>query len=111
MTTITFDGTKLYTRAVRKRKIGTIVYEWTFDCITDDSANIDAIVAKAGICTVTTLLSGKTSVQTTGTSGTLVIDTESYTECAIKDPITVQELPGSQLGYWTYTVTIVRDTA
>lgn len=114
---VTFDGTTIYSRApIRKKLLGTYVYEWQFDCITDSSANITALAGKTGHCTVTTLLSGKVSVQTTGTSGTLTIVTtsggsESYADCAIRDPITVQEVPGTVGLWWTYQINIVRDTA
>lgn len=91
-------------------------------------------LAPVVLCSETTLLSGKTAVQTTaetglrvrlecvtqdyadvsallakiGTKATLIIDGVSYTNCAIRSWGRLEEGPP---GTWWYEVTLVRETA
>ncbi len=90
-------------------------------------------IAPVVLCNETTLLSGKTAVQTTtetglrvrlecvtqeytdvsnllakiGTKGTLIIDGNSYTNCVIKSWDRLEQRP---IGTWWYSVTFTRDT-
>lgn len=108
--TITFDGVELKNASPRKPKV---IYgshfEIEFDCLTEDIADVTAIEAKTGITKTSVLLSGKTSAQTTGTKGTLSIHGTSYTNCAIVDGVTSEELPGGTR--WKYRVKFVKDYA
>lgn len=91
-------------------------------------------IAPVVLCNETTLLSGKTAVQTTAETGlrvkfecctqdyadvsallakigqkkTLVIDGTAYTNCAIRSWDRLEQDPG---GTWWYEVTFVRETA
>jgi len=114
MTTITFDGVELKNPSpLRPKVIYNSHFEIEIECLTEDFADITAIVAKSGITKTTTLLSGKTSVQTTGTKGSLVITgidlAGTYTNCAIMGEVTYEELPGGTK--WKYKVKFVKDYA
>lgn len=108
--TITFNSIQLATRSqIQHSRIGSDSQEWTFDIISSD-ASWNALTSLAGHCRKTTLMSGKTSVQTTGTKATLAIDGISYTNCAIIGGVRISELRGSSKSRWIYSVTFVRDT-
>lgn len=110
--TISFDSVTLPTRSpIVSGRVGSLQQEWTFECLTAILSDIDTLHAKCGRTKVTTLLNGKTSVQTTGTVGSLVVDGTTYTNCSIVGPIEVREVPGSNKGLWIYTVKIVRNTS
>ncbi|TGC08132.1 hypothetical protein [Methanolobus halotolerans] len=64
----------------------------TFECYTEDFSEISTLLEKLG------------------SSGTLVIDSDSYTSCYIVPPLRYKEvIKGS--GKYTYTITFVRHTA
>jgi len=109
---VTFDSVPLINPSPQKPKVTyTEVFEIVIDCLTDNYANITAILAKAGIANKTTLVSGKTSIQTTGTKGSLVIPSGTYTNCVIMEPIQVEEVEGTAAKWWKYRVSIAQDTS
>lgn len=111
-TTAVFDGTNLVNASPYKPTFtSTESFEITIDCITSLWTDVTAIKAKAGICKKTTLLSGKTAVQTTGTKGSLVIAGDTYTFCAIENGIQVSEVPGTANQWWKYSMKFVQDTS
>jgi len=95
MTTVTFDGVELKNVGPLKPKEDQDNFEITIECLTDDYTDIDEMIARAGKATSSKLLSGKTAIQTTGTSGTLVIGENMYTNCVIMDGVQVEEEPGT----------------
>lgn len=108
----TFDSTALINPGPLKPMIiNDEVFEITIDCMTEDYADITAIKAKAGLCKKTILLSGHTCVQTTGTKGTLVLGSDSYTNCAIEGGVQVKEIEGTAAGAWKYSMKFVQDTS
>lgn len=110
--TVTFDGTTLLTREpITSEQVGSLDQRWTFECYAAALSDISTLIGKGGRCRAITLLSGKTSVQTTGTVGTLSIDGTTYSNCSIIGPIIIHEMPASSKSKWFYTVTIVRKTA
>lgn len=82
--------------------------EWTFTCLSQDLAALEAITDLAGVCTTSRLLSGKLAVQTTGTQGTLSIDGTAYTNVAIKGSSKIQEIGN---GWYSLKLTFVQETA
>lgn len=112
MTTIavTFDGVSLSNPTPRSFKKTKDSFSCSFTFATNSEAEIAAIVAKAGTTTATTRLSGKTAVQTLGTSGTLVIGGDTYTKVAIMGEVKPEEAEGSGGIWWRYTVSFVQDT-
>jgi hypothetical protein len=110
--TTTFDSVTLVNPSPQKLKVtNSEVFEIAIDCLTDSYADITAIKAKAGIANKTTLVSGKTSIQTTGTKGSLVLEGDTYTNCVIMEPVQVEELEGSARTWWKYRVSIAQDTS
>lgn len=114
MTTITFDSVELKNPSpLKPKEIYGSHFEVEIDCLTETFADVTAIIAKSGITKTTVLLSGKTSAQTTGTKGSLVITggdlAGTYTNCAIMGEITYEELPGGTR--WKYKVKFVKDYA
>jgi len=108
MVTVTFDSVELMNPSpVRKTVVGSLGLEVTFTCLTDDYTDISSLLAKSGHTSKTVLLSGKTSVQSTGTVGTLSIGSDSYTKCSINGPVQVEEVSPV---WWRYTVSFVQDT-
>ena len=89
--------------------LGTNYYEVTLNCRTTSYSEYSAVLAHAGICTVTPLLSERTYVQQTSNQYTLVIAGTSYAKCAIKD-ISVAEVNDSMADVWDYTITFIQDT-
>ena len=94
---------------VKETILGTNYYEVTLQCRTTSYTEYSGVLAHAGICTVTPLLSGRTYVQTDGVSTTLILAGTSYTNCAIKE-ISVAEVNDSMADVWDYTITFVQDT-
>ena len=111
MTTV-FDSVTLQNPSPQKIKVtNSEVFEIAVECLTNDYDDITAIKAKAGIANKTTLVNGKTSIQTTGTKGSLVIDGDTYTNCVIMEPIQVDELEGTGKTWWKYRVSFAKDTS
>ena len=109
---VTFDSVALTNPSPQKPKItNSEVFEIAIDCLTNNYADITAIKGKAGIANKTTLVSGKTSIQTTGTKGSLVIALGTYTNCVIMEPIQVEEVEGTAAKWWKYRVSIAQDTS
>jgi len=111
--TVTFDTTVILVNpSPQKPKItNSEVFEIVIDCLTSDYADITAIKAKAGIAEKTRLVSGKTSIQTTGTKGPLVLPSGTYTNCVIMEPIQVEEIEGTAAKWWKYRVSFAQDTS
>jgi len=111
--TVTFDTTVvLVNPSPQKPKItNSEVFEIVIDCLTDNYADITAIKAKVGIANKSVLVSGKTSIQTTGTKGILVIPSGTYTNCVIMEPIQVEEVEGTAATWWKYRVSFAQDTS
>jgi hypothetical protein len=109
--TVTFDSTVLLTREpITAEQVGALDLRWTFECYAAALSDISTLSGKGGRCRTVTMLNGKTSVQTTGTVGTLAIDGTSHTNCSILGPIVIREMPASAKAKWFYTVTIVKNT-
>ena len=107
--TVTFDSTTLLTREpITSDQVGALDVRWTFECYAAALSDISTIIGKGGRCRTVTMLNGKTSVQTTGTVGSLVIDGTTYTNCSIIGPFVIREMPASAKAKWFYTVTIVK---
>ena len=107
----TFGSTAVPTRLVRSLKIiGSYEYEVEVECATKTFSDYTTLAAMAAPCGVTRLLSGKVKVTTLGTSGTLVLNGTTKTNCYIKD-ISAAEADGSQLGLWLFSITFVQDTS
>ena len=114
MVSCTFDSTTVPTRQIlRERMVGSAgayVYECEIECRTETYTDYTALAAKTGHVTKTTMLSGKTSVQTIGgTKGTLVLNGVSYTNCYIEN-LSNAEVTDSNLGVWSFTISFVRET-
>ena len=113
MGSVVFDGTTMKSREVTRLYIlGSSVdlaMEAAVTCRTTAYSVYTDMVAKAGYCNKTILLSGKVSVQSTGTSGTLVINGSSYSKCYIEN-ISAAETPDSLFSVWDFTVNFVRET-
>jgi len=112
--TDTFNAVHLdVSQIVKEIIIGAVAtpnyYEVTLRCRTNTYSHYTAIAAKAGICTVTPLLSEKTHVQNTGTTGDLVLSGTTHTNCSIKE-ISNAEISKSKNTAWEYTVIFVKDT-
>jgi hypothetical protein len=110
---IVFDGSTMKSREVTKLFLlgssGDIAFEASINCRTTAYTVYTDLVAKAGRCYKTVLLNGKTSVQSTGTAGTLVINGSSYSNCYIEN-ISAAETPDSLFSVWDFTVNFVRET-
>jgi len=114
MTTIEFDSVELKNPApLKPKEIYGCHFEIEIECVTDSFADITAIIAKSGITKTSVLLSGKTSVQTTGSKASLVITgcdlANTYTNCAIMGEVTYEEIPPGN--WWKYKVKFVKDYA
>lgn len=113
MGSVVFDGTTMKSREVTRLYLlgssGDIAMEATVTCRTTAYSVYTDMVAKAGYCNKTVLLSGKVSVQSTGTAGTLVINGSSYSDCYIEN-LSAAETPESLFSVWDFTVSFVRDT-
>lgn len=109
--TTTFNGVTVKSRQVTSlRKIYGKVFEITFDCVTTDYTDISNLEVLAGvIVSKTTTIYGKTSIQTTGTKATLVLNGTSYTNCAIMS-LVATEVYGTVLRTWKYTVSFAQET-
>jgi hypothetical protein len=94
------------------KQIGSLDYEWTFECMTNDYAtHITGLLGYSGHTTKTLLLSGKMSVQSSVALQTFVVNGVTHTsKCAILGPVRIREVSGTAVTWWLYTVTIVRDT-
>jgi len=87
-------------------------FEISVQCTTNSYADITAIQAKAGIANKVILVSGKTSIQTTGTKGTLVLGSlGTITNCVIMDSVKIEELQGTGGHWWKYSMTFAQDTS
>jgi hypothetical protein len=114
MVACTFDGTTVPSRQIlRERMVGTAgayAYECEIECRTETHSDYTALAAKTGHITKTTMLLGKTSVQTVGgTKGSLVLDGNTYTNCYIEN-LSAAEVTDSNLGVWSFTISFVRAT-
>jgi hypothetical protein len=114
MVSCTFDSTTVPSRHIlREMMIGTAgayAYECEIECRTETYTDYTALAAKTGYITKTTMLSGKTSVQTIGgTKGTLVLNGITYTNCYIEN-LSNAEVTDSNLGVWSFTIGFVRET-
>jgi hypothetical protein len=109
--TTSFDTVTIPNASPEKPKlIGSLHFEIEITGLTDDYTDITALSAKAGRTNMVTLLSGVTSLQTSGTKGTLVLeDGQTITNCAIVGDIDVEELPGGT--WWKYKTKFVKDYA
>jgi len=109
----TFAGVTLKNASpIDTRQIGSLVLEWTFECMTNDyTTHITGLLSHSGHTTRTLLLSGKQSVQSTHGLETFVVNGVTHTStCAILGAVRIEEVPGTGAGWWRYTVTIVKDT-
>ncbi len=89
---------------------GSVKFECEIHCTTETWSHYTALAAKAGPLSKTLLLSGKTRViSPLGTSGTLVLNGVSYTNCYIES-ISAAEVEWSNLKVWHYTVSFVKHT-
>ena len=118
MVVCTFDGVTVPSRQIlRERMIGTAgatAYEVEILCRTESHSDYTALAAKTGPVTKTTMLLGKTSVQTVpgscaGTKGSLILDGNTYTNCYIEN-LSAAEVVDSNLGVWSFTISFVRET-
>jgi len=117
MVICTFSGTTVPSREITKinqtgNNAGTIYkFEVTVACRTTSYSTYAALAALAGVTEKVVLLNGKTSVQTIGgTSGSLVLNGVTYTNCYIEN-ISAAEVSRSNLGVWDFTVSFVKDTS
>jgi len=109
---VIFDNVTLTNPSPQKPKVTyTEVFEIVFDCLTNSYTDITNIQAKAGIANKNTLVGGKTHIQTTGTKGSLVIGSTTYTNCVIMEPIQVEEVEGTGAAWWTYRISFAQDTS
>jgi hypothetical protein len=107
---VTFNGVAIQSRQITRERIeGNKVFEVTLDCITDTYSDITSLSTLMGAVTKSRLISGFTSIQTTGTKATLIINGTSYTNCVI-DSLEVREVPNTLLGVWSYTISFARET-
>ena len=105
MTVVTFDGVELKTVGPLKPKEDQDNFEITLECFTDNFSDTEEMIARAGKASSATLLSGKTAIQTTGISGTLVIGDTEYENCVIMDGVQITEEPGTgPTPYWNYKI-------
>lgn len=111
--TTSFDGTTIPNASpIKEKAIGSLHWEAEIEAYTDDYGDITDLRAKAGRTSTAVLLSGKTSVQTTGTKGTLVLeDGQTITDCVIVGEIEDEEVPGTGLKWWKYRMKFVKDYA
>jgi len=113
MANVVFDGTTMRSREIVKLFLlgssGDLVFETTVACRTTAYSEYIDLVGKAAHCYKTTVITGKTSVQSTGTKGTLVLNGSTYTNCYIES-ISAAEVAESLLAVWDFTVSFVRET-
>jgi hypothetical protein len=114
MVACTFDSTTVPSRQIISERMvgpsGTYEYEVKILCRTKTYSQYTALAAKFGRTGKTTLLSGKTSVQSVGgTCGSLVLNGTTYTNCYIAD-LSNAEIPQTNFGAWEFTITFVRHT-
>lgn len=111
MTVITFDGLTLPVPAPLKFKQTADSLEITIEGYSEDEATVDALIAKAGKSTKSLLLSGKIAIQTTGTKASLVIGSDTYTNCVIMDGVQKDEVDGTgPTPKWRYKATFAQVT-
>lgn len=111
--TTTFAGLVIENASPQKPKIrGALHWEIEIEGATETKANAEALAALAGTTKTRTLIGGETSVQTTGTKGTLILeDGQTITNCAILDGVQITEQPGTGGGLWKFTLKLVKDCA
>ena len=113
--TVTFDSTTLVNASPEKPMVigsgGASVFEVQVDCLTNNYADVTAIVAKAGYCRKATTITGTTAVQTTGTKGSLVLPSGTYTNCVIENGVQIEEVEGTAGKWWKYSMKFIRSTA
>jgi hypothetical protein len=115
LTACTFNGVTVPSREItRIDQLGTTTmyrFECTVDCRTETYSQYTALAALVGILNKTTLLNGKTSIQTIGgTIGSLVLNGTTYTNCYIES-LSAAEVSQSNLGVWDFTISFVKDTS
>jgi len=112
VTVITFDGLTLPVPTPLKFKQTADSLEITIEGHSEDEATVDSLIAKAGNSTKALLLSGKTAIQTTGTKASLVIGSDTYTNCVIMGGVEKTEEEGTgPTPKWRYKATFAQDTA
>lgn len=114
MVSCTFDSVTVPSIRVIRQEIdgtaGAVGMELELECRTATYADYTTLAAKYGQLSKTKLLSGKTRViSPLGTSGTLVFNGATYTNCYI-ERISAAEVPWSNLGVWSFTIAFVRHT-
>jgi hypothetical protein len=108
--TITFDGIAITNHSPPKIERTAYAFKAEIVGMTDDLSDISNLRAKAGPSKAKRLVSGYTKIQTLGTKGSLVIDTETITNCVIMDEIKEEPVPGTN-GQWVkYTVKLEQET-
>jgi len=111
MTVITFDGLTLPNPSPLKFKQTADSLEITIEGFSEDEAMVDALIAKAGSSGKALLLSGKTAIQTTGTKASLIIGSDTYTNCVIMNGVQKDEVDGTgPIPKWRYKATFVQET-
>jgi len=114
LTTCTFGGVTVQSRRMIRELMlgaaGVYAYELELDCRTNSHTDYTTLAAMHGRLSKTRLLSGKTRVISPhGTSGSLVWNGATYTNCYIED-ISAAEVERSNLGTWSFTISFVRHT-
>jgi hypothetical protein len=111
MTMCTFAGNTISTaRMTRRVEEGSNVFEISFDCIAMSETEIAALKVLQGPLVKDRLLNGKIAVQSSGTSGSLVFNGITYTNCYIES-MQVQEARGSSMTVLPYSISFVKDTS
>lgn len=115
MAVCTFDSTTVQsTHMIREVMVGTAgayEYELELRCRTATYSNYTALAAKYGRSSKTRLLSGLVRVICPlGTSGSLVWNGATYTNCYIES-LSVAEVSRSNKGLWEFVISFVRNTA
>ena len=107
----TFAGYTVSTRRMTHRVAeANNVFEISFECVTTSETEITNLKTLMGPLQKTRLLSGKISIQGSGTKGSLVFNGTTYTNCYIES-LTVGEVIGSKMGLLNYTISFVKDTS
>ena len=115
MVTCTFDGTTVEGYQLQKFQpigsSGTYHFEMTLVCRAANLNNYNTLAGKFGRVGTKTLYNGKTKVQTKGgTSGSLVFNGTTYTNCYISD-LSAAEVSKTNLGMYEYTISFVKNAA
>jgi hypothetical protein len=112
MVACTFSGVTVHSYRIESISAkGAFTFEVTLNCRTGTFSDITSLQALQGHIGVTTLLSGKTKIQTTGgTKATLVLNGVTYLNCYIAD-LTHREIPNAlPFDRWEYTVKFTQET-